>query len=75
MSKKNKLVYGVGINNADYNVTERVSVDGKWKIVWVIGFTCCCRKISAIKHIGTNFGFTCCYNEGSPIAGEQSWIR
>ncbi len=29
-----KLVNGVGINDADYNLTEHALVDGKWKIVW-----------------------------------------
>ncbi len=38
----------------------------------VIGFSCCCRPISTLKHIGISFGFTCCYNDCSPIAGEQS---
>jgi len=42
---------------------------------WVIGFTCCCRQNAVLKHAGVSFGFTCCYNEGSPIAGEQSWSQ
>jgi len=38
MRKKSKLVYGVGINDADYNVTEHAMVDGKWKIVRICPF-------------------------------------
>ena len=32
--KRNKLVYGIGINDADYNVHEYVLVDGNYKLVW-----------------------------------------
>lgn len=38
MRKKSKLVYVVGVNDADYNVTENALVDGKWKIVWICSF-------------------------------------
>ncbi len=38
MSKKNKLVYGVGINDADYHTRKCLKVDGKWKAVWVCPF-------------------------------------
>ena len=31
---KTKLVYGVGINDADYVLTKQEKVNGKWKIVW-----------------------------------------
>ncbi|WP_436355954.1 hypothetical protein ACR40Y_00015 [Pseudomonas aeruginosa] len=41
----------------------------------VIGFTCCFRQSAGLKHIGISFGFECCYNERSPIAGDQSWNR
>jgi len=34
MRKKLKKVCGVGINDADYNVTVRAVVDGKQKIIW-----------------------------------------
>ena len=34
LNKRNRLVFGVGINDADYNVVEYAIVDGKWKIVW-----------------------------------------
>uniref|UniRef100_UPI001CC197D4 hypothetical protein n=1 Tax=Pseudomonas aeruginosa TaxID=287 RepID=UPI001CC197D4 len=37
---------------------------------WVIGFTCCFRQSAGLKHIGISFGFECCYNERSPIAGD-----
>ena len=36
--KRNKLIHGVGINDADYNVYEHETVDGKDKIVWVCPF-------------------------------------
>lgn len=49
---------------------ERGSITGD--LFGVIGFSCCCRPISTLKHIGISFGFTCCYNDCSPIAGEQS---
>ncbi len=38
MRKKSKLVYGVGVNDAGYNVTEHALVDGKDKIVWSCPF-------------------------------------
>ena len=43
MRKKNKLVYGVGINDADYRVQEKITVvdeDGKkkQKLVWICPF-------------------------------------
>ncbi len=34
LNKRNKLVYGVGINDADYNINEYVTIDGKRKIAW-----------------------------------------
>lgn len=34
LNQRNKLVYGVGINDADYNVTEYAVLEGKQKIVW-----------------------------------------
>lgn len=33
--KRTKLIYGVGINDADYNVCKTDVVDGKKKILWV----------------------------------------
>jgi len=33
-----KLVFGVGINDADYNVYKTDSSDGKWKIIWKCPF-------------------------------------
>ena len=38
MSGKKKLVCGVGINDANYNIQEHVILDGKCKIVWVCPF-------------------------------------
>ena len=43
MRKKDKLVYGVGINDADYRVQEKITVvdeDGKkkQKLVWICPF-------------------------------------
>ncbi len=38
MRKKSKLVYGVGVNDSDYNVTEHALVDGKDKIVRMCPF-------------------------------------
>ena len=38
LRKRNRLVFGVGINDADYNVCEHYIVDGKDKIVWVCPF-------------------------------------
>ena len=35
---KRKLIFGVGINDADYNVYEHAIVDGKDKIVWTCPF-------------------------------------
>ena len=32
---KRKLVCGIGINDADYNVVISQKVDGKWRIVWL----------------------------------------
>lgn len=31
---KKATVYGVGINDADYLITEERKIDGKWKVVW-----------------------------------------
>ena len=38
LCKRNKKVYGVGINDADYNVVIGDMVDGKWKITWKCPF-------------------------------------
>ena len=38
LNKRNKLVYGVGINDADYNVYDYGIVDGKRKIVRICPF-------------------------------------
>lgn len=32
---ENKLICGVGINDADYSVFKTEKIDGKWKTVWV----------------------------------------
>ena len=34
MKSKNKLLLGVGINDADYSVVRYEKVGGKWKVVW-----------------------------------------
>ena len=34
LRKRNQLVHGVGINDADYLLTESINVDGKQKVVW-----------------------------------------
>ena len=34
LNKRNKLVRGVGINDADYNVSRREIVNGKYKTIW-----------------------------------------
>lgn len=34
MVGKDRLVYGVGINDADYALVKKGKVDGKWKTVW-----------------------------------------
>lgn len=36
--KRNRLVVGVGINDADYNTYLYVSVDGKRKVTWICPF-------------------------------------
>lgn len=38
LRKKNKLVFGVGVNDADYNVYKYEVVGGKQKIVWICPF-------------------------------------
>lgn len=38
INKKKKLVCGVGVNDADYNVCETIIVNGKQKIVWTCPF-------------------------------------
>lgn len=35
LRKRNKLSFGVGLNNADYNVVAQEWVDGKFKITWI----------------------------------------
>lgn len=35
---KNKLICGVGVNDADYNVCTKEYVDGKYKIAWACPF-------------------------------------
>lgn len=34
MRKKNKLVFGIGINDLDYPTKQYEIINGKWKIVW-----------------------------------------
>ena len=38
LGKRNKLLFGVGINDTDYNVYEYENVDSKHKIVWQCPF-------------------------------------
>ena len=38
IKKRSKLVYGVGVNDADYNVYETENVDGKRKNIWMCPF-------------------------------------
>ena len=38
LRKRNKLVYGVGINDADYNVVRTETIDGKRVRVWTCPF-------------------------------------
>jgi hypothetical protein len=38
MRSKNRLVCGVGVNDANYNVYLHEIVDGKWKVVWICPF-------------------------------------
>lgn len=38
LHKRNRLVCGVGINDADYSVYISKLVDGKWKAIWVCPF-------------------------------------
>ena len=38
LRKKNKLVFGVGINNADYNVYKYDYINGKQKRLWICPF-------------------------------------
>ena len=34
LRKRNRKIFGVGINDADYNVTKHVSVSGNHRVVW-----------------------------------------
>ena len=34
LRKRNRLIQGVGVNDADYNVTKHTIVDGNYKIIW-----------------------------------------
>jgi hypothetical protein len=36
--KRNKLVYGVGVNDANYNVNKYEIIDGKQKLIWACPF-------------------------------------
>lgn len=38
LNKRNKLVEGVGVNDAEYTVCETVTINGKSKIVWICPF-------------------------------------
>lgn len=38
MRKKNKLVFGVGVNDADYPVSTEVNINGKRKCIWKCPF-------------------------------------
>lgn len=38
LRKRNKLLFGVGVNDSDYNVVEHKIIDGKRKIVWTCPF-------------------------------------
>lgn len=38
LHKRYKLVFGVGINDSDYNVVESVQISGKTKVLWVCPF-------------------------------------
>lgn len=38
MRKRNKLVYGVGINDADYSVQKHENVGGKQRLLWICPF-------------------------------------
>lgn len=38
LRKRNKLLFGVGINDADYNINKHERFDGKFKVTWVCPF-------------------------------------
>lgn len=38
INKRKKLICGVGVNDADYNVCETIMINGKQKIVWTCPF-------------------------------------
>lgn len=38
MRKRNKLVHGVGINNADYETQKFFTLEGKKKLIWICPF-------------------------------------
>lgn len=38
MRKRNRLVCGVGINDADYTTSQRLMIGGKWKTTWKCPF-------------------------------------
>ena len=38
LKTKTKLVFGIGINDADYHIGRREFIDGKYKVVWMCPF-------------------------------------
>lgn len=45
MRKKDKLIHGIGINDADYNVYITTKTEGKKKIIWICPFYRCWKNI------------------------------
>ena len=64
LNKRNKLVFGIGVNDADYNVRETETVDGKQKIIWMCPFyrtwTSMLQRCYSEKHQSTHQTYKGC---------------
>jgi hypothetical protein len=67
MKVKEKKVFGIGINNADYQVSRKERVNGRWRMAWRcpyyarwMGMLARCRSVSTQRNRPTYKGCSIC---------------
>lgn len=82
MTGYRKIIFGIGINDADYDISKSVKVaEGKWRIVWTCPYynkwrgvleRCFCPKLKVKRPTYTDV--TCC-KEWLTFSNFKSWME
>lgn len=82
MTSYRKIIFGVGVNDADYNITKSIKVaEGKWRIIWTCPYyskwrgileRCFCPKLKAKRP--TYSEVTCC-EEWLTFSKFKAWME